>query len=68
MTFHAALQHKFRSYRLAHRLALLTSARRKLQAAAARSTGRRADMLCDLAAYADMIAARLWPQRHGGGR
>lgn len=65
MTLHTALQRKLRPLRLARRLALLTSARRKLMDAAAKENGRRSDMLCDLASYADMIAAPLWRAKRG---
>jgi len=61
MTFQTSLNRHMRRRRLSRRMALLTSAREKLMAAAARSTGQRADAIADLAAYADIIASYLWP-------
>jgi hypothetical protein len=61
MTFQASLHRHMRKRGLSRRMALLRTARQKLMAAAARSTGQRADAIADLAAYCDIIAAYLWP-------
>lgn len=62
MTFHARLQRRIRHYRLERRLTLLRTARQKLmRAAAEQKIGPRADAIADLAAYADIVAAYLWP-------
>lgn len=65
MTFRASLHRHMTKRRLTRRLSLLKTARQKLMAAAACTTGPRAAALADLAACADMVAACLWPVWRG---
>lgn len=61
MTFRSSLHRHMHRRRLSRRMALLRTAQAKLMRAASRSTGQRADVLADLAAYCDILASYLWP-------
>lgn len=65
MTFQESIRRNLQRRRLEQRMALLKTARQKLMAAAVRADEQRATAITDLAAYADVVVAYLWPVWRG---